>query len=100
MMFTNPAEHLASELQRLTLLLHREILRLRASYQLSLDEFRGLYLSDEQVDRLVDQILRAKQADGNTIIASSVAELTDRAEAMRTENAARLNADLTWVRLV
>lgn len=30
--------------------LHREILRLRARYQLSLDEFRGLYISDEQVD--------------------------------------------------
>lgn len=30
-----------------------EILRLRARYQLSLDEFQGLYVSDQQVDRLV-----------------------------------------------
>jgi len=34
-------------------LIHREILRLRARHQLSLDEFRGLYISDEQVDALV-----------------------------------------------
>ncbi|MEJ2454128.1 MAG: ATP-binding protein [Candidatus Thiodiazotropha sp.] len=43
-------------LQRLAwldLLLHREILRLRARYQLSLDEFRGLYVSDRQVDDLL-----------------------------------------------
>jgi hypothetical protein len=33
--------------------LHREILRLRARYQLSLDELRGLYVSDEQVDGLL-----------------------------------------------
>jgi hypothetical protein len=40
-------------LQRLDLLLHREILRLRAVYQLSGDEFRGLYISDVQVDELI-----------------------------------------------
>ena len=34
-------------------LIRREILRLRARYQLSLNEFRGLYISDEQVDALV-----------------------------------------------
>ena len=33
--------------------LHREILRLRARYELSMDELRGLYVSDQQVDRLV-----------------------------------------------
>jgi hypothetical protein len=45
-----------AELSRLDRLLHREILRLRAAYQLSLDEFRGLYISDEQVDRLVAEV--------------------------------------------
>ena len=45
----DPRQFLCVELQRLDLLLHREILRLRARYQLSLDEFRGLYISDEQV---------------------------------------------------
>jgi hypothetical protein len=42
-----------TELRRLDLLLHRQILRLRVAYQLSLDEFRGLYVSDEQVEALV-----------------------------------------------
>lgn len=37
----------------LDLLIHREVLRLRAHYQLSLDEFRGLYVSDKQVDALI-----------------------------------------------
>ena len=33
--------------------IEREILRLRVRYELSLDEFRGLYISDDQVDRLL-----------------------------------------------
>ncbi|MBB3219824.1 ATP-binding protein [Pseudoduganella umbonata] len=44
----------AARLRHLDCVIEREILRLRARYQLSLDEFRGLYVSDEQVDRLVD----------------------------------------------
>ena len=47
---TDPREYLSIDLERLDLLLHREVLRLRASYELSLDEFRGLYISDAQVD--------------------------------------------------
>ena len=46
-----PNNYLSMAFQRLDLLLQREILRLRASYQLSLDEFRGLYISDEQVNQ-------------------------------------------------
>jgi hypothetical protein len=38
---------------RLDALLELEIRRLRARYQLSLDEQRGLYISDAQVDRLL-----------------------------------------------
>jgi hypothetical protein len=41
------------ELERLDRLIAREIQRLRATYEISLDEFRGLYISDEQVDALV-----------------------------------------------
>jgi len=39
-------------LGRLDAALGREVQRLRARYQLSLDEFRGLFVSDEQVDAL------------------------------------------------
>lgn len=35
--------------------IEREIVRLRGRYQLSLDEFRGLYVSDERVDALLRQ---------------------------------------------
>src|SRR5262249_39987508 len=47
------SDRLRADLKWLDLLIHREILRLRAKYQLSLDEFRGLYISDEHVDALV-----------------------------------------------
>lgn len=57
-------------LARLDRLLEREIVRLRARYQLSLDEFRGLYVSDEQVDRLV----RAAATDeGSELFAAPMA---------------------------
>jgi ATP-dependent 26S proteasome regulatory subunit len=88
----DPSQYLSVELQRLDLLLHREILRLRAGYQLSLDEFRGLYISDEQVNQLID---RALNYEGAT---STTEELTARAEALR---AANLNqcGDSPWRRL-
>jgi len=40
-------------LDRLDAALAQEVQRLRARYQLTLDEFRGLYVSDEQVDALL-----------------------------------------------
>src|SRR6266540_6399863 len=92
-MLIDPMEHLAAELQRLDLLLHREILRLRATYQLSLDEFRGLYIRDEQVNSL---IARSLGHDGPQ---SVVDELTRRAEAVRQANTKRLHEDLPWQRL-
>ncbi|HEY0430283.1 MAG TPA: ATP-binding protein [Pyrinomonadaceae bacterium] len=74
---TDPSEYLASDLQRLDLLLHREILRLRATYQLSLDEFRGLYVSDDQINQLIDKTLNHQSPNAVT------AELTERADALR-----------------
>jgi hypothetical protein len=96
MTFAEPAEHLAAELRRLTLLLHREVLRLRAAYQLSLDEFRGLYVSDDQVDRLVAQASNV----GGESLHDPARDLTDRAEALRQENARRAGPELPWSRLV
>ena len=92
-MLIDPMEHLAAELQRLDLLLHREILRLRATYQLSLDEFRGLYISDEQVNSLIDRSL------GHDGAQSVVDELTRQAESVRQANAKRSHEDLPWRRL-
>lgn len=90
-MHTDPLIPLRNELQRLDLLLHREILRLRAGYALSLDEFRGLYVSDEHVDALVEQSLRRDGPD--------VAALTERAESLRREHAAHLPPNAPWARL-
>jgi hypothetical protein len=66
---------LRDDLARLDVLLHREILRLRGAYQLSLDELRGLYVSDEQVDAL---LARARPADGD----DSLEALTREADAL------------------
>jgi ATPase family associated with various cellular activities (AAA) len=89
----DPCVYLSAELQRLDLLLHREILRLRAIYQLSLDEFRGLYISDEQVNQLIDRSLNYEGATALT------AELTQQAEALRIANEQQCGEDLPWSRL-
>ncbi|GAF48237.1 ATP-binding protein, partial [Rhodococcus wratislaviensis] len=53
---TEPAAAwLAPWLDWLDVALHREVLRVRARYELSIDELRGLYVSDEQVDRLIER---------------------------------------------
>jgi ATP-dependent 26S proteasome regulatory subunit len=87
------SEYLSIKLQRLDVLLHREILRLRARYQLTLDEFRGLYISDEQVNSLINQELGY---EGETSIAE---ELTERAEVLRTSDDSQCNEDVAWRRL-
>src|SRR6266508_376167 len=93
-MFIDPLDHLFAELHRLDLLLHREILCLRATYALSLDEFRGLYVSNEQVDHYIEQ------AVGPTQETPAVRDLTVQAEAIRWANAARVPAGFPWHRLV
>lgn len=46
---------LQPELAWLDARLHREVLRLRARYAMSADEFRGIYISDEQVDAYLNR---------------------------------------------
>jgi hypothetical protein len=76
-----------NELRRLDLLLHREILRLRTAYQLSLDEFRGLYISDQQVDNLIRQ--NARESEGP-------AELTQQAGEIHRESLRLLVPGSPW----
>ena len=90
----NNTGNLSVELQRLDLLLHREILRLRASYQLSLDEFRGLYISDEQVNQLIN---RSINYEGPT---SAIDELTNHAESLRPYESSNGGVDSPWQKLV
>ncbi len=87
-----PLHHLDAEMARLRLLLHREILRLRARYHLSLDEFRGLYVSDEQVDALIVHSVFDPDDD-------AAAALTTRAASLRAATAGQFR-DLPWHRVV
>src|SRR5215475_1324278 len=89
-----PKNYLSMALQRLDLLLQREILRLRASYQLSLDEFRGLYISDEQVNQLIN---RALNYEGPS---SAMDELTAQAESLRAANLSQDDDDSPWPNLL
>src|SRR5215207_429546 len=90
---TSPIHDLTAELRRLDLLLHREILRLRAAYHLSMDEFRGLYISYEQVDAFV----RAEITGGFDL---TIEDLTARADELRPAGASPVVGDSVWSRLV
>jgi len=80
-------------LRRLDLLLHREILRLRARYQLSLDEFRGLYISDNQIDHL------AQEMPPDQPLEKSISELTAKAMHLAAAGSPELARDAAWSRL-
>jgi hypothetical protein len=77
------------ELDRIDLLIRREILRLRARYHLSLDEFRGLYVSAEQVD---DLLLGCPEP-------FDAAAVTIRAEAIRAANERDCHPQSDWGRM-
>src|SRR5258708_6668970 len=53
--FSTSLEHLIVELQLLDLHLQRQVMRLRATNQLTEDGMRGLYIPDSQVDALLSQ---------------------------------------------
>ncbi|MEP6832321.1 MAG: ATP-binding protein [Gemmatimonas sp.] len=76
-------------LERLDALLELEMRRLRARFQLSLDEQRGLYISDERVDEL----LRANSLDQ---IDSRSTLLIQTAEGLRERGAFALSESPHW----
>ncbi len=82
--FLAASEHLEAELRRLDLLLHREILRLRADHLLSEGDLRGLYVSDAQVDALLRQ---APSGEGQPL--PDVDALTAEADRLRAVDAVR-----------
>lgn len=93
-MFADASEHLSAELERLDLLLYLQILRLRATYQLSQDEFRGLYISDEEVDALISRATTKEDA------APAISTLLAQAEARRRANANQAGDALPWRHIV
>jgi len=90
--FRSPAEHLLAELDCLKLLLHRQVLRLRAATLLREDQFRGLYISDEEVDAI---LLQNSSDDSQSPGSSQTATLHNLAlqiHSASVELAARLQA--------
>ena len=79
-------------LERLDLLMHRETLRMRTRDSLSLDELRGLYVSDRQVDALL--VRRA-----NAAVTMPSEDLTRQIDAL-TPSALRARAeDPQWLEI-
>jgi hypothetical protein len=77
--FADGREHMQAELEWLRLVLHREILRLKAANLLSSDPFRGLYLADEQVDAILSQWHSAAGRPQG----AALAEMSERASMLR-----------------
>jgi hypothetical protein len=63
--FASGSEHLLAELERLRCVVHAEVLRLRAANLLTENQFRGLYVSDEQIDAILNAV-PAQTAASNT----------------------------------
>jgi hypothetical protein len=93
--FSGPQDHLDRLLRALDLLLHREILRLRSTYQLSLDEFRGLYISDAHVDALIAE--RAQASESN---AQDPVRLTLEAGQVWEECREHVQPEFPWARVL
>jgi SpoVK/Ycf46/Vps4 family AAA+-type ATPase len=89
--FRSPAAHLLAELDCLKLLLHRQVLRLRAATLLREDQFRGLYISDEEVDAI---LLQNSAGNSQSVSAQTptLQNLTLQIESASAELAARLHA--------
>ncbi len=81
--FASGREHLMAKLLRLDLMLQRQVLRLRAARLLIEDEFRGLYIPDEQIDALLNHQSRPSAAEAEF---DSAAALTSLIEQIHVEN--------------
>jgi AAA+ superfamily predicted ATPase len=100
--FAGAYDHLLAELERLRYLLHAEIARMRASNLLNEDQFRGLYISDQQVDAVLDM----GSSTGDRIeageVQSEIAALHARAhhiEAVISARCAASSAEDMWLPL-
>lgn len=91
--FAGGADHLWAELERLDLLLERQALRLRARRLINESEFRGLYLSDAQVDALLNRNGHAQTAQQEKEL-QDIQTLSAAIEEKEAEIAARVQASL------
>ena len=87
--FESPVDHLFAELDRLDLLLRRQIVRLRRANLLTEDEYRGLYIPDAHVDVVLSGGIREPEAGHE---AAEEDALVRMAASLAEENAERAAA--------
>jgi len=90
--FRSAAEHLLAELDCLKLLLHRQVLRLRAATLLREDQFRGLYISDEEVDAILQHSSANSHSADSSQLTPSLRNLALQIDSASLELGARLHA--------
>jgi hypothetical protein len=90
--FRSAAEHLLAELECLKLLLHRQVLCLRAANLLREDPFRGLYISDEEVDAILRQGSPNASPSPERSSVPSMKDLAIRIDSATADLASRLQA--------
>jgi AAA+ superfamily predicted ATPase len=94
--FRDAIDHLLAELDWLVVVLYREVLRLRATGFGVDDQFRGLYVSDEQVDAILS---RRSAPDGAETVTALIEERRENL-ARRAEASAAAGVQLPLERLV
>ena len=90
--FLTGAEQLQSELKLLDLILQQRVLQLRAANLLTEDEFRGLYVSDAQIDAVLKDKNAPTADQQRTDGRQDARRLAARIAEMRKENEARAEA--------
>ena len=90
--FRSAAEHLLAETDRLKLLLHGQVLRLRATALLREDQFRGLYISDEEVDAILSQNSSTSSQSCDASASSTLQSLAHQIDAASAQLVARFRA--------
>src|SRR5262245_13621121 len=95
MPFAEPSEHLMAELRLLDLRLELQVLRLQAANLFNPDQFRGLYISDDQVDAILrhssDRLMGASSDRDHP---EGIGALAEMIEHLHAENSERLAASL------
>lgn len=88
--YANAHEHMLAELEWLKLVLHRQVMRLRAGGLLVENDFRGLYVPDEQVNA----ILNNPEAGAGKQILEGRDEIDERMDSSSSLPLARLRDSL------
>lgn len=79
--FQNSLDHLAAEFAHLDLLLRREVLRWRRGLpKQSQDVFKTVYITDDEIDQLLEDTSNPKPVDYSQLEAIEAAVIADRAE--------------------